>query len=369
MIHVNEAHACCLKVAGADDCTLVLFQNAMEGPMRCEDFSTGALASHTQFDAWRNWYGNVFDVSSLAPDNHGFAARNRAWNLGGLAVNHVTAPGLFVRRTKSLIRREPVDHWAITLSKRRVTLLNTEHGSLSAAAGIPFVVSLGREIHNHRDADERIQIYLSRDTFHGIAPLLDAACMAALPEASSKLLADYMRLLLRNLPNLDGDDAPRLAEATRAMLAACLAPSVARIGEARPILNVTLKEKVRQTIRRHLRSYQLGPDLICREAATSRSQLYRLLESEGGVGRYIQKLRLSEAFSILCNNPQNLTVSAIAHSLCFSEASTFARTFRREFGVAPTDVRDAAQAGLSPIPLAEPADEPPAKAFISCLRR
>ena len=336
--------------------------------MRCDEFSTAALTSHRQFDAWRNWYGNVFEASPLAPHNRGFIARNRAWNLGGLGVNHVAAPGLSVRRTKTLIRREPVDHWAITLSKRRVTYLNSENGSLAASAGMPFVLSLGQEIQNRRDADERIQMYLSRDTFYSIAPLLDASCMASLPTSSSKLLADYMRLLLRNLPNLGDDDAPRLVDATRAMIAACLAPSAIRVAKARPIINVTLMEKVRQTVRRHLRSYELGPDLICRDAATSRSQLYRLLEGEGGVGRYVQKQRLSEAFSILCNSPQDLTVSAIAESLCFSDSSSFARAFRREFGVAPRDIRDAAQAGLSPIPLADPADDLPARTFVSCLR-
>ena len=336
--------------------------------MRCDEFGTGDFTARTQLEAWRSWYGNVFETSPLAPGNHGFVARNRAWNLGGLALNHVSAPGLSVSRTKTLIRREPVDHWAITLSKRRITYLNSENGSLAAPAGLPFVLSLGQEMQNRRDADERIQLYLSRDTFYSIASLLDASCMDSLPLPSSKLLADYMHLLLRNLPSLGDDDAPRLVDATRAMIAACLAPSVIRIAEARPVINVTLMEKVRQTVRRHLRSSKLGPDLICRDAATSRSQLYRLLEGEGGVARYVQKLRLSEAFSILCEGPQNLTVSAIAEALCFSDSYSFARAFRREFGVAPSDVRDAAQAGLSPIPLADPADDLPAKTFISCLR-
>ena len=336
--------------------------------MRCDEFGTGDLTARTQLEAWQSWYGNVFETSPLAPGNHGFIALNRAWNLGGLAVNRVSAPGLFVSRTKTLIRREPVDHWAITLSKRRVTYLNSENGSLAAPAGLPFVLSLGQEMQNRRDADERIQFYLSRDTFYSIAPLLDASCMTSLQVPSSKLLADYMHLLLHNLPSLDDDDAPRLVDATRTMIAACLAPSVIRIAEARSVINVTLMERVRQTVRRHLRSSELGPDLICRDAATSRSQLYRLLEGEGGVGRYIQKLRLSEAFSILCESSQNLTVSAIAEALCFADSSSFARAFRREFGVAPSDVRDAAQAGLSPVPSACSTDDLAPKTFVSCLR-
>ncbi|MFO1080530.1 MAG: hypothetical protein U1E23_07890, partial [Reyranellaceae bacterium] len=267
--------------------------------MQCSEFGTRDLPAHIQLEAWQAWYGRVFETTPLHPGEPGFFAHARAWTLPGLTLNEVTAPGLSVVRTPTLIRREPVDHWAITLSKRSPTLLDTGDASFSAPAGLPFVLSLGQTMRNRREADERIQLYLSRDTFHGIATLLDNCRVRPLEAAGARLLADYLRLLLRNLPSLGDEEASRLVDATRAMVAACLAPSVQRLADAQPVINVTLMERVRQAVRRHLRSPALGPDLICREAATSRSQLYRLLEGEGGVGRYIQKLRLSEAFALL----------------------------------------------------------------------
>ena len=45
-------------------------------------------------------------------------------------------------------------------------------------------------------------------------------------------------------------------------------------------------------IRRNLRSPSLGPDKLCREAGTSQSQLYRVLEHVGGVANYIKRCRL-----------------------------------------------------------------------------
>lgn len=336
--------------------------------MRCEEFGTRDLPAQARLEAWRAWYGKVFETAPLHPGKGDFVAHNRAWTLGGLAVNHVTAPGLSVVRTPALIRREPVDHWAITLSARSVTHLRRDEQTLAAAPGVPFVVSLGQAMDNRREADDRIQLYLSRDSFHGIAPLLDACCMSPLHPSSGRLLADYMRLLLRNLPSLGDEDASRLAGATRAMIAACLAPSVQRVAEAQPVVNATLMERVRQAVRRHLRSPVLGPDLICREAATSRSQLYRLLEGEGGVGRYVQKLRLSEAFAQLCEEPPSLTIAAVAEALCFADSSSFARAFRREFGISPSDVRDAARAGVPPIPRRPGADEPVGRSFATTLR-
>jgi AraC-like DNA-binding protein len=336
--------------------------------MRCDEFGTGNLPTHMQLEAWQSWYAHVFETSSLEPGDHGFDACNRNWNLGGLALSHVSAPGVSVLRTKTLIRREPVDHWAITLGTRRGTYLNSEGRSLDAPAGLPFVLSLGQEMLNRRQADERVQLYLSRDSFHSIAHLLDASCLTCLQPPGGRLLADYMRLLLHNVPSLNDDDAPRLVDTTRAMIAACLAPAGNRIAEARPPIKATLMERVRQTVRRHLRSPDLGPGLICRDAATSRSQLYRLLEGEGGVAHYIRKLRLLEAFSLLCDGPQNLTISEIAEALCFADSSSFARAFRREFGSSPKDIRVAARAGLSPVPIPQPADRLTTRSFVSCLR-
>jgi AraC-like DNA-binding protein len=132
------------------------------------------------------------------------------------------------------------------------------------------------------------------------------------------------------------------------MVGACLAPAGDRRADARPQIRLTLMERVRQSVRRQLRSPSLGPDKLCREAAMSRSQLYRLLEGEGGAAHYIQHQRLSESFAILCDTSNNLPIGLIAESLCFADASNFSRAFRREFGMSPSDVRAAALAGLPP---------------------
>ena len=335
--------------------------------MQCSEFSTSDLPVRVQLEAWQAWYGRVFDSAPLHVGDDAFFARARAWTLNGFSLNHVTAPGLSVVRTKALVRREPVDHWAITLGQRSVTWLESGSATLAAPPDMPFVLSLGQTMKNEREADDRIQLYLSRDSFHGIAALLDACCLMPLQPAGATLLADYMRLLLRNLPSLEEQDALRLTDATSAMIAACLAPSAHRVGEARPVINVTLMERVRRTIRRHLRSSALGPELICREAATSRSQLYRLLEGEGGVGHYIQKQRLSAAFTMLCDLPATTTIAAIAETLCFADSSSFARAFRREFGVSPSDVRDAARGGLPPIPASATVAEAGMDSFVACL--
>jgi AraC-like DNA-binding protein len=216
-------------------------------------------------------------------------------------------------------------------------------------------------------ADQSRLISLSTSGFHEIAALLDASRAKAVDTPGGRLLADYMVLLARRLPDLASEEGARLAKAVEAMVAACLGPSSDRLAVASKQLRLTLMERVRQSVRVNLRSPSLGPNQLCREAAISRTRLYRLLEREGGVGHYIQRQRLSESFAQLSNISNVLPIFRIAEMLCFVDASSFSRAFRREFGMSPSDVRAAALAGL-PAPSGKSAEKESIDRFSDCLR-
>jgi AraC-like DNA-binding protein len=334
--------------------------------MSCGKFATHSLPKSEQFDAWHSWYSMVCDTAPRHQATAGFPARNVTWTLNGFALSCVTTPPVSVARTKTLIRRNPVDHWAISLSKQSPTELSFRGNALTVPAGVPFVFSLAEEI-CHGRAHDRLQLYLARDSFHAIAPLLDAAEGMVLDTPEGKLLADYMLLLECNLPHLPSEDGPKLAVAIQAMLGTCLAPFARRV-VASHYVDLTLMERVRRAVRRNLRSPSLGPDKLCREAATSRSQLYRLLEGEGGVARYIQRRRLSESFSILCDTSNNFSIAAIAEALCFVDASNFSRAFRREFGMSPSEVRAASLVGVPPAATSKVPARAETRSFADCLR-
>jgi AraC-like DNA-binding protein len=317
--------------------------------MIAETFSTYSLPASQQLEAWRNWYGAIFEATSAGSQDEGFAAANSIWSLNGVTFSRVSSPPTCIERTRHLLRRNHVDHWAFTVSKRTISDIEVRDRALEVPPGVPFLLSLGEEMRiRRRQQDERVQLLLARDSFQAIVPLLDATRGTALEASRGRLLADYILLLERNLPNLTPEDGSRLPSAIQAMVGACLAPSVDRLAAAGREIDLTLMERVRRAVRRHLRSPSLGPDKLCREAATSRSQLYRLLEDEGGVARYIQRRRLSESFAILCDTSNNFSIAAIAETLCFADASNFSRAFRREFGMSPREVRTASLVGLAP---------------------
>ena len=337
--------------------------------MIAETFSTYSLQKSQQLDAWRNWYGAIFEATSAGSPDEGFEAANSNWHLSGFTFSKVSSPATSVDRTRYLLRRNHADHWAFTVSKRTTSDIVVRDRSLEVPPGVPFLLSLGEEMHiGRRQQDQRVQLLLARDSFQAIAPPLDAAQGMALNTSQGRLLADYILLLERNLPDLTPEDGSRLPSAIQAMVGACLAPSVDRLAVAGRQIDLTLMERVRRAVRRNLRSPLLGPDKLCREAATSRSQLYRLLEGEGGVARYIQRRRLSESFAILCDTSNNFSIAAIAEALCFADASNFSRAFRREFGMSPSEVRSASLVGLAPAATSKVSAGSETHSFADCLR-
>jgi AraC-like DNA-binding protein len=315
--------------------------------MTPERFATHSLPARDQLEAWRSWFHSVFEVLPGQSVDAGFPAESQLWRLDGFAISRVTAPSVHVARTKALIRRNPVDNWAITIGRRVTTAVRTDDVALEAPAGVPFVVSLGTAFVSERSQDERLQLYLAREGFRDAAPVLDAAQGMILDTPLGSLLGDYLLLLERSLPNLGPDDLPRLTSAVAAMVRACIVPSPDRVAAAAGQLRLGRLERVRRTVRKHLRSPSLGPDMLCRQVGTSRSQLYRLMETESGVARYIQRQRLLEAHAALCDVSSTKPIATIAEELCFADASSFSRAFRHEFGMSPSDVR-ASPAGMPP---------------------
>ena len=333
-----------------------------------QTFATHSLPAAQQFEAWRGWFGTVFDSTPRQPASDGFRAKVSTWILDGFTFSQVSAPAVDGHRTKAHIRRNPVDHWVLTSYRRGQTTIGMDRTSLEPVLGAPFVVSLGEEVKAERSKDsDRVAFHLSRDRFQSVAAILDAARGRALDAPQGRLLADYMLLLEQNLPNLEPEMAARLGDAVQGMIEACLAPSRDRLVNAGSQIKATLMERVRRAVTKHLRSPSLGSVQLCREAATSRSQLYRLLEHEGGVARYIQRRRLLEAWMLLCDSASTQSIANIAEMLCFSEASTFTRAFRREFGVTPGDVRAAARCGLPSTASAATGDHN-VNSFADCLR-
>lgn len=328
-------------------------------------FTTAEFESKDQREAWSEWFRPVFDVYPRDVECQSFVADYRVWSLGHVTMTKVSAPASRSVRMLRHVNRSPADHWVVTYSRDGSTLFSNDGETKEIAAGMPFVWSLGEASDSKRSQAERLQLYIPRDCFPDIAASLDATIGMSQDSSLGRLLADYMVLLEGEIAGLLPSDARRLGNAVAAMFSACVVPSPDRLAASGRQIDHTMMGRLRNAVRKHLRSPSLNPRMLCREVGMSRTHLYRLLESEGGIARYIQRRRLLESFAMLSDASCTLPVSVIAEDLCFGDASTFSRVFRREFGVSPTDVRYSCPPGHTP-PLS-PSVAQGQRTFAECL--
>jgi len=314
--------------------------------MTPDSFSTQALRPRDQLEAWREWYSSVFEVIPKDAMGDGFPGETRLWTLGGLVMSRTTAPPARVVRSKGHLRHDPADHWVISYCLRGAFSAKMSDTEVEVPARVPFLWTLRQELLYERTHVDWVQFFLARDAFRDIAPLLDAAIGSTLDTPLGGLLGDYMIALESRVPDVAETDFSKITKALGAIVAASVAPSAERVAVAGQQIDLGRKERVRQAVCRHLRTPTLGPKNLGRLVGMSRSNLYRLFEDVGGVARYIQRERLLEARALLSDPATTQSISAIAEDLCFADASSFSRTFKREFGYSPSEARSAALSGL-----------------------
>jgi AraC-like DNA-binding protein len=309
-------------------------------------FTTRDLPRRQQYEAFHNWFHPSYEGSPSLPPDQGHIFDISVYNAPTFALAKFNSLEIEVKRSMAQIRRSPIDHWTIRLALRNESALELGGASCYVPAKRPLVMSLGQEMAGLRKEDDFLLLYLPRDNFREFAPVLDSALGMVVPGTFGTLLVEYMFLLERNLGQIEVTEALRLGDAVASMVAACIAPSSDRIAAAKGQLGLGRMEQVRRVVRSEMRSPALGPDLLCRHLGMSRAALYRLMEGEGGIARYIQRQRLLESYAALSDLGNNKSVAAIAEEFSFCDPPAFSHAFKREFGVSASDVRAAARAGL-----------------------
>ncbi|MDB5597324.1 MAG: helix-turn-helix domain protein [Hyphomicrobiales bacterium] len=161
-------------------------------------------------------------------------------------------------------------------------------------------------------------------------------------EGRGALLAGYMKQLARQLPHIPQEQAQSLAVATRTLVDACLSPVADQAGAAEPPSVSALVERARLIVRENMASPEFCPKQLVRLLGISRSKLYRLLDSAGGVASFINRERLAEAHRRLATSSDAVSIHVIGSGVGFPDHSSFSRAFRREFGSSPTEAREKA---------------------------
>lgn len=156
---------------------------------------------------------------------------------------------------------------------------------------------------------------------------------------AAAVLADHMRSLASHSEVLVQPGATELTAFTIGMVRAML--QSLKGGEAGMSLGLRAYHlgRVKRYALAHLHLPALDVDYIAAGVGLSPRYIHRLFESEPlPPMRWVMKARLERAYAQLKTNPRQ-SVSNIAYAWGFSDHAHFTRSFRKQFGLSPSEVR------------------------------
>ena len=104
-------------------------------------------------------------------------------------------------------------------------------------------------------------------------------------------------------------------------------------------LEDTFLQQVQDIIHEHITDAAFGNEQLAKAMFLSESQLFRKLKALCGksTANYIRSIRLQKALELLQTSDK--TITAIAFDVGFNDPAYFSRTFSKEFGKPPSQIR------------------------------
>jgi len=259
----------------------------------------------------------------------------------GLMMSHGSQNNLAYRRTPSLIENDDI-MLSVTLAGQRT--FSQLGRSIVLDPGEACLMTSADSLQSSVPGSERYVVFrLPRREVVSLAPDIDAAIARCIPRNTEalRLLIHYANAI-RDMNGLETPEASHLASTHITDLIALAVGAtrdgaeLARTRGARAARLVALKRDILD----HLAQADLTVSALASRHRISTSYIRKLFDGEGtSFTEFVLEQRLARAHRALRDSRADKSVSAIAFECGFGDLSYFNRTFRRRYGLTPSEVR------------------------------
>lgn len=296
-------------------------------------FDSAALQPQDSFDAYRDLYAGGSDVST---NGHGFRGWVKASRLGKLVMFERKLNDVAHERSLRRASADGFEHFTLQLNLSGQLQVETPNATRSVAAGDIVLFDTTQ-------AQRTLMTDCHYVTFSVAADLVSTLDTDArnlhgtvLNGGNAFILADLMASLVRRPLQHDMAAAGRVTQMFRQALAMALDTS----NTAQPKDPNDAVERVRLLIDAHIADRNLSPEWLSKKANLSRTRLYDLFKSAGGISRHIQKARATKLRQLLARPDMGrFSVGTLCHQVGFASESHAIRTFSDLFAMSPGQYR------------------------------
>lgn len=304
--------------------------------------STDMVEEKLRYDYWRQVSSVIYDTTSwnINGDN-GLRGTASSRPFGAMVVGATTFNDQKCSRDVRIIAKSSLELYIVQLVLFGDSQGDYNGTDVNLRQGDILIHDLTQKMAGQVSCGARLSIAVARseihrrvrrENFHGLVLRSEAPI--------TRLLTEYMIGLDKVLTDLELDTSAAAQEALLILLASAINGEDCNIHDV-PI-NLPMKQRITDYIDRNIVDPLLNPQLIMNNFRVSRSHLYRIFDTEGGISKFIKDRRLDLAFRLLSNqNSNGLSNKEIIHRSGLSDTIHFAKIFKERFGILPTETRNA----------------------------
>lgn len=308
--------------------------------------STASLVERDRLPIWREVFGQAVVRLDIEPaDEMPFQADGAMYVLPGVAFASVTSTPFRARRTTKLIQGDPDDRSFLVTA---TTPINVVQGGKEVRLGKGDAIFLrGTEacsVHSLQPG-QFTNIAIQSEILAPLVSSFDGLSMTVVPARNELLglLLGYIRLLRAN-HKAASHDVHRIAATHIRDLMAAIAGAEASADAERGGIRAVRLRAIKADIGNFLCDPELSIELIAARHGISPRYVRKLFQQERTTfSEFVVGLRLDRSRRLLLHPRYRLqTITSLAHACGFGDLSYFNRTFRRHYGLTPSELRDGA---------------------------
>ncbi|WP_281887197.1 AraC family transcriptional regulator [Agromyces rhizosphaerae] len=259
-----------------------------------------------------------------------------------LTVSSVESAGHSAERTARTARHADGDdlHLSLQLGSTGLVAQNERSVRVGPGSVTSYATDQAYYLDYSPPSQRQLIIQVSRSSLGIPNRLIDESCRRLLvpSNASTRTLFAHASALRSAVPLATPSGVDELAEATRD-LAATMIRSSFTASEVLPQTPAALLATIEEHLRHHAADPELSLDSVAHRHYISRRKLYLLFErNDTTPADFLRRTRLRIGERML--RDEDDPVADVAVRAGFSDPTTFARAFRREYGATPREYRD-----------------------------
>jgi AraC-like DNA-binding protein len=298
---------------------------------------TDDLPPDQRFAIWRSAVPQYrLTLPPNVPPEH-FYCRATSWFLGDFTISRSVLPALHWSRTREQVEADGVDTYNFLLLSRGGWVGTAGKNEFTLGSGQLCCVDLNQPFEGDAMESDSLAIVFARPTIDRLLRVEPDLHGRVFFGPTGLLLIDYLTALERQLPYLDQDDVPAIARAVLFQFAALV--EITAQPRSTDIIARSLRHKARRHIERHLADRHLTPARLAEELHVTRSTLYRCFKPIGGIAAYVQRRRLETVRVLLGHPDEQRSITELAETFGFANASHLTSAFRAAYGLTPREHR------------------------------